>query len=77
MTGPYDSILGRRIEQVLSSAVTFVPTTWEVADGDVRLAGAIIDVDEQTGRATGIRRVMLDEKAITELAGPLPGGGQP
>jgi calcineurin-like phosphoesterase len=77
MTGPYDSILGRRVEQVLSSAVTFVPTTWEVADGDVRLAGAIVEVDAQTGRATAIRRVMLDEKAITDIAGPAPGGGQP
>ncbi len=74
MTGPYDSVLGRRIEQVLSSAVTFVPTTWEVADGDVRLAGAIVEVDAGTGRALGIRRVMLDEQAITDLAGPAAPG---
>jgi metallophosphoesterase (TIGR00282 family) len=72
MTGPYDSILGRRIDQVTLSAVTFVPTRWEVAEGDVRLAGAIVDVDADTGRATGIRRVMLDEKAVADLVGPGP-----
>jgi metallophosphoesterase (TIGR00282 family) len=70
MTGPYESVLGRRIDQVMLSAVTFVPTTWEVAEGDVRLAGAIVEVDAATGRATGIRRVMLDERAVAEMVGP-------
>jgi metallophosphoesterase (TIGR00282 family) len=64
MCGPYDSILGRRIDRVLSTTTTFVPTSFDVATADPRLAGAIIDVDEMTGQATGIRRVMLDEKAI-------------
>ena len=39
-----------------------------VAEGDVRIAGAIVEVDASTGRATGIRRLMLDEKALAELA---------
>jgi metallophosphoesterase (TIGR00282 family) len=76
MTGPYDSILGRRIDQVLMSTVTFVPTTWEVADGDLRLAGAIVEVDSDTGRASSIRRVMLDEKAIAALIPAKPEGEQ-
>jgi metallophosphoesterase (TIGR00282 family) len=73
MTGPYDSILGRRIDRVLTTAVTFMPTPFDVAEGDVRIAGAIVDVDAE-GRATAIRRVMLDEKAIEELAPAKPGG---
>src|SRR5262249_28609006 len=31
MTGPYDSILGRRVDRVLTTAVTFVPTMFDVA----------------------------------------------
>ena len=67
MTGPYDSILGRRIDRVLSTTVTFVPTLFEVAQGDPRIGGAIVEVDPTTGRASSIRRVMLDEKGLEEL----------
>ena len=63
MCGPYDSILGRRIDRVLSTTTTFLPTSFDVATGAARLAGAIIDVDDATGQATGIRRVMVDESA--------------
>ncbi|MGE3806141.1 MAG: YmdB family metallophosphoesterase [Gemmataceae bacterium] len=67
MTGPYDSILGRRIDRVLSTAVTFIPSPFDVATGDPRLAGAIIEVDAPTGRATSIRRYMLDEADLAAL----------
>jgi metallophosphoesterase (TIGR00282 family) len=67
MTGPYDSILGRRIDRVLPTAVTFVPSPFDVAEGDPRLAGALVDVDATTGRAHAIRRVMLDEAGLREL----------
>lgn len=72
MTGPYDSVLGRRIDRVLSTTITFVPSSFEVADGDPRLAGAIVEVDADTGRATAIRRVMFDEQAIRRLAAEHP-----
>src|SRR5258708_38086587 len=67
MTGPHDSILGRRIDRVLHTTVTFVPTAFDVAEGDVRLGGAIVDVDGATGRATAIRRVMMDEAELARL----------
>jgi len=66
MTGPYDGILGRRADRVLSTTITFVPTPFDVATGDVRLGGAIIDIDEATGKATAIRRAMVTE---ADLAG--------
>jgi len=59
MTGPYDSILGRRVDRVLPTTLTFVPTPFDVATGDPRLAGAIVDMDPATGRATAIRRLMM------------------
>jgi 2',3'-cyclic-nucleotide 2'-phosphodiesterase len=61
MCGPYDGILGRRADRVLPAAITFAPHPFDVATGDVRLAGAIVDVDETTGKATAIRRVMWRE----------------
>jgi metallophosphoesterase (TIGR00282 family) len=63
MTGPYDSILGRRIDRVLPTSITFVPSRYEVATGDPRLAGAIVDVDPASGKASAICRVIVDESA--------------
>lgn len=68
MTGPYDSILGRRIDRVLSTSITFIPSAFDVATGDPRLSGAIVDVDPATGRASAIRRFMLDEAGLTALS---------
>ncbi len=70
MTGPYDSVLGRRIDRVLGTTVTFVPSAFDVADGDPRLAGVVVEVDAATGKAASIRRVMLDEKGLAALIAP-------
>lgn len=67
MTGPYDSILGRRIDRVLSTTMTFIPSIFEVATGDPRLGGALVDIDPATGQASAIRRVMLDEAGLARL----------
>src|SRR5262249_51274420 len=67
MTGPYESILGRRIDRVLPTTITFVPSAFDVAANDPRLAGALVEVDAATGRATAIRRVMLDEQGLATL----------
>ena len=66
MTGPYDSILGRRIDRVLTTTLTFLPTPFDVAEKDVRLGGAIVEIDAATGRASAIRRVMIDEAAARQ-----------
>jgi metallophosphoesterase (TIGR00282 family) len=68
MTGPYESILGRRVDRVLETTLTFNPTHFEVANGDVRLSGSIVDVDPATGHATAIRRLRL---TAAEVAGAL------
>jgi metallophosphoesterase (TIGR00282 family) len=77
MTGPYDSILGRRIDRVLSTAITFVPCPFDVASGDPRLAGAIVDIAPESGRATAIRRLMLDEAAVARLQAVVADEGPP
>ena len=73
MTGPYDSILGRRIDRVLSTTVTFVPSAFDVATGDPRLAGALVDLDPATGQSHAIRRVMLTEADLDRLTNDAPG----
>ena len=67
MTGPYESILGRRVDRVLSAALTFVPAAFDVATDDVRLGGAMVEIDAATGRATAIKRVMVREADLAEL----------
>lgn len=62
MTGPYESILGRRIDRVLQANRTFVPAPFDVAEGDPRLAAALIDVDNSTGKARSIHRIMRRSK---------------
>lgn len=67
MTGPYESILGRKIECVLETTLTFNPTHFEVATKDVRLCGTIVDVDPATGKATSIRRLVVKEDEVPAL----------
>lgn len=59
MTGPYDSILGRRKDAVLSSMITAVPTPFDVATEKTRMHGIIVDVSAETGRATSIERIAV------------------
>jgi metallophosphoesterase (TIGR00282 family) len=67
MTGPHDSILGRRYDRVLASTLTFVPHYFEVAAGDPQLHGALVDVDPQSGRALAIQRVVVDQQEAQRL----------
>jgi metallophosphoesterase (TIGR00282 family) len=67
MAGPYDSILGRRIDRVMETTTTFRPTFFEIASGDVRLSGTIVDVDPATGRAAAIRRLVVTMDDVNEL----------
>jgi len=57
MTGPYDSVLGRRTDRVLSALTTTMPTHFEIASGDPRMCGVLVSVDADTGRAESIERV--------------------
>ncbi len=61
MTGPYDSVLGRRKDRVLKATLSQMPHSFEVATGDVRLSGALVTFDPETGHAEAIERVHLRE----------------
>jgi hypothetical protein len=59
MCGPEESVLGRSIESVLWRFKSGMPTRFPIAKGPVRLCGAIVEVDAETGRCLEIRRVSL------------------
>jgi len=67
MTGPYDSVLGRRYDRVLETTVTFNPTHFEVAHGDPRLCGSVVEIDAATGKATSIERIRINQTEATRL----------
>jgi hypothetical protein len=57
MCGPYDSVLGRRKDRVIKYMTTNMPQPFDVATGDVRLCGAIAEIDPESGRAQSIERI--------------------
>ena len=61
MTGPYESIIGMRADKVLKRFLLQTPSSFEVAKRDVRLAGAVIEVDEATGKARSIERLLVPD----------------
>jgi metallophosphoesterase (TIGR00282 family) len=67
MTGPHNSILGRRYDRVLSSTLTCVPAHFDVATGDPRLNGALVSIERQTGKALSISRVSLNQEDVQRL----------
>jgi metallophosphoesterase (TIGR00282 family) len=60
MTGPYQSIIGMRSDKVLKRFLLQSRGAFEVAKRDVRLAGVVIDVDEATGKARSIERILIE-----------------
>ena len=56
-TGPHESVLGREIEPIIRRFVAQTPQRFEVATGRVLLQGALIDVDDDTGKARSIQRI--------------------
>ena len=59
MTGAFESIIGVRREEVLQRFLTQLPTKFEVAKKDIRLHGAVVRVDELSGKALGIERIAV------------------
>ena len=72
MCGPVNSILGRAIEPIMNRFISNLPASFPVAAGEVRLRGALIKIDESTGRAWRILRVDAAGPAQTLAPEPEP-----
>jgi metallophosphoesterase (TIGR00282 family) len=64
MTGPRDSVIGVRKEQVLERFKSQRPIAYETAEGDVRLAAVLVTADAGSGRALSIEALELQEAEI-------------
>lgn len=59
MTGAFDSVLGRGVENVLKSFRTQMPFPFEVATGDVKMAAILVTIDSNTKKAEHIERIIV------------------
>ena len=57
MCGPVNSIIGRAVEPIVQRFISNLPAQFPVANGEVRLRGALLEIDETTGRALRISRI--------------------
>ena len=57
MTGPYDSVIGRRVDQILERFLSNLPMKSEVAEANIQLRGLIVEVDAATGKARSVERI--------------------
>lgn len=67
MTGPWESIIGRDIERVTHTTITFQPTFYQVAKEDARLGATLVSADPDTGKALSIRRILIDQAEADHL----------
>jgi metallophosphoesterase (TIGR00282 family) len=56
MTGPHDSVIGRDVKPVIEGFLDGLPRRFAVASRDVRLSGALLEIDDEN-RCKGIRPV--------------------
>jgi 2',3'-cyclic-nucleotide 2'-phosphodiesterase len=68
MTGPHDSIIGVEIEPALGRFLNALPARFETATGNPRLNGVVVEVDEQSGRATDIERLSYGLDELKDLS---------
>ncbi len=59
MTGPIHGVIGADAEMVIERMRTKIPVHFRVAEGEVRLHGALFDVDTGSGRVTSVKRIRL------------------
>lgn len=57
MTGSRDAVIGMRKEQAIEKFLTQVPVRFEVAKQQPFVCGVLVSVDEQTGKASSVRRI--------------------
>lgn len=59
MTGPENSVIGINTEMAISKFISRMPRRLETASGSSQFCGAVIEIDEQTGRAGKIQRIQI------------------
>lgn len=58
LTGSRDAVIGMRKDEAIDKFLTQLPVRFEVAKKDPILCGVLVEVDEVTGRATKVQRIL-------------------
>ena len=61
MTGPWNSVLGVEVENILYKFTTGRPVRFNVAGGPNVYSAVLVDIDDATNRTTGIERIFITE----------------
>lgn len=64
MTGSYDSVIGTRPDLAIERMLTARHVRFQVASGNLRVAGVLIDVDSDSGRATAIHQIIDPDRPL-------------
>lgn len=59
MTGGMDSVIGANADAAINRFLYAMPNKMESAKGDIHLQGAIVEIDETTGKAVNIKRISI------------------
>ncbi len=59
MTGPINSIIGVKKEQVIDKFLTQIPCRFETAKGDAILSCVLLEINTKTGKSTSIQRMQI------------------
>lgn len=67
MTGPYDSCIGVDKNVIVKRFLDGLPAKFETATGDPKFAAIVADIDELSGLARSIDRMLLSEQDVRAL----------
>ena len=59
MTGPHDGIIGMQTNIVIERFLKGIAPKFEPCEGNIKLNGLLVDVDEETGKAMQVERISL------------------
>jgi len=59
MTGPIDSVIGLKKELAIKRFMHQTPVRYKPAEENLQLCSTVVSIDEETGKATNIQRVIV------------------
>ena len=59
MTGPINSVIGMGVEESVKRFVTSLPERYKLAEGSCMLNGCIFELNDQTGKAEKVERLLI------------------
>lgn len=60
MTGPVNSIIGVKKEQIINKFLTHIPVRFEIEKGESMLSCVVLEINPKTGKSISIQRLQLN-----------------